>query len=140
MNYSYTINISPKKYIASQQWGKYSQKVQKELLIGIINSVIETLPFIEEHKFIFELTKKTEMVHAHGTMCCDFETIDLFRSKIHKKVGMPNLDPQIACFVDFSKVCPTFWQDYMDKEQQVEDDCLFRKKKPTTAQQYEKAN
>lgn len=137
MNYSYTINISPKKYVANQQWGKYSNKVQKELLTAIINGVVESFPFIEEHEFIYELTN-LKMIHAHGTMYCDLETIESFREKIHKKVGMPHLDPQIACFIDFSKKgTTTHWKEYMAKDQdnQLLDDCLFRNYNKITKRQ-----
>jgi len=124
MNYSYTINVSPNKYVENLQWAKYTAQQQRDLFSKIINNIMGKLPFIEESEYVTELTK-AGMVHVHGQIYTTEETIDKFQSMIHKKLGIPSLHPRIVCTVERTEVDNTHWVDYMNKDQDLQDVCIF---------------
>lgn len=122
--YMITVNVSPKKFIANKHWVTYSNVEQEIILLKEMNKNLL-------NKIYFDLTYRTELTkqghkHLHIVLQCTKATVDELQTAFHKKFGMPNLDPQIACNVSMNLVHDSFAKAYVTKED-IQDECMFRK-------------
>lgn len=131
IHFSFTINVSPKKYIMRKQWSTYSQEKQKEIFGHYIDLCKEKL---EDVNYVFEKCKLREQLHVHGSFWArDAQDAKDFQHAIHNLFGMPKLEPYVCCYIEPTYFSRDPWIDYTLKDQLelLEDDfraykCLFR--------------
>lgn len=118
--YSYTINISPKKYIKMDkigiaQWGDLVQKTQRDFLTELVQECSPPSKDRKNHRWETELTKAGH-VHIHGYIETDPIEMKYFQELVHLRVGMPKLNPNIVMRYEATLYDNGKWFKYMSKE------------------------
>jgi hypothetical protein len=93
--YSFTLNVSPKKYINGKPWSTYTQADQKI----IFGQYFESLAEMDELIYEFEPTL-AGYIHVHGMFKADKEDAQLFQEKACKRFGMPKLAWDVCCRIE----------------------------------------
>lgn len=121
--YSYTINISPKKFLQNGKiWSQLNNEEQKqELEYSIKMFLIGKHYEKEEHKF--ELTA-SKMIHVHGKIITVESVMDLMQTTFHNAYGFPKLRKSICFKYEQTKRDINAWDVYMNKDQEEKvDEC-----------------
>lgn len=98
-SYAVTINVSPKKRIQQIVYGNVSNLKQRVILENITSTCLHNACLSAKNfEYIFE---NTELGHAHmhAELTCTHEQMLEFQNEIHKKLGMPSLQPHIVCLI-----------------------------------------
>lgn len=119
--YSYTINVSPNKFVMylshqSIQWKEMKEDMQKEHLANLVNTVVEKLVSCEHNDYVFEKCKNG-MIHLHGRINCTEGDVICLQEVIYKFLGMPRLKKSIVMYYEETIFDIKFWNTYMQKQQ-----------------------
>lgn len=92
--YSFTINVSTKKYINKEQWKDIDSLKQRVILKHFMDLAVKE--YETTHKFVFEKTKQG-MQHMHGTVfnACELQMI-LIQQYIHEHLGLAKINPNVV--------------------------------------------
>lgn len=109
--YSFTVNVSAKKYVNGKVWSTYTHFDQKHILDDFLSSFQE----FSDMLYVFEDTE-AGYPHVHGMFRSDKEDAQLFQERVVKRFGMPKLAWEVCCKVDkiYDKAG---WMRYMRKAQ-----------------------
>lgn len=111
--YSFTINVSPNKYVYGRQWDSYPTDKQEKIIKSILDKIIYELD-LPRYDHYFETTK-IGFKHLHGCIfTCELGMLMLQRS-IHDFLGIPKLRPSIVFFYEQTKTNVKRWYSYMHK-------------------------
>lgn len=133
--FSYTINVSPNKYISGKQWKNYSLVEQEAILTQAIHNYGPACGFYKpgSKKFYFELTKN-KMTHVHGSFVTCQSHMNSFQEKVHNYLGLPKMAPKVVMMFEATRLESKNWEKYMTKEKTKKDeaakavDCLMKLK------------
>lgn len=120
-HYSYTINVSPKKYVKGSRFDRFSYETQKRIISDILVESISKIKY-ESYSYVFEDTKQG-LPHIHGSIFCTKDNIVHLQSLIHSKLGFPSVSPNIVFMYEATKRSRSHWISYMNKDQvEIDDD------------------
>lgn len=120
VHYSFTINVSPKKYLNKKQWSAYTQAEQKAAFEYYINLNSEKLRNVD---YYYEKCPNSECIHVHGSFYSDeFVHAELFQRTMHSIFGLPRCDPKICCYIEPTYFNKKPWIKYKLKEQDQRED------------------
>lgn len=111
--YSFTINLSTKKYIGGKQWKDIDELKQKLIINNVLKDAKKKLN-LPDYEYYFELTKQ-KMVHLHGCIYTNHVGMLMLQQEIHNDLGLPKVHPNIVFYFEETKEDISHWRNYMYK-------------------------
>lgn len=111
--YSFTINVSTKKYYAKQIWHSYNKMQQEEIIRDVLLNSIKAVQ-LPKPDYFFELTKKG-MVHLHGILYTNQVGMLMLQTEIHNILGLPKIHPDIVFKFEETVMDIEYFRSYMNK-------------------------
>lgn len=111
--YSFTINLSTKKYIGNKQWCKYDHEEQERIIYLSLKDAIKRL-CLPDFDYYFELTKIGN-AHLHGCIYTNYVGMLMLQEEIHKSLGLPRVHPSIVFYFEETIKDIDHWRAYMHK-------------------------
>lgn len=111
--YSFTINVSTKKYLFKKMWSKYSPEEQETIIKNVLKDSKEKLQ-LPEYDYYFELTKQG-MVHLHGCLYTSHIGMLMLQTEVHNVLGLPKIHPDIVFKFEETVSDISHWRNYMNK-------------------------